>query len=73
MPSSTRNPPFSTLTLEDGGRTSESTWAWSGDTLMDLSKFHALKMQVRMVGDTEYLFAESGDFSLRHKPGWKWQ
>lgn len=68
-----RNSPFASITLEVGGKTSESTWAWSGDTLMDLNKYYALKMEVRKIGDTEYLFFESGDFTTRHKPGWKSQ
>ena len=66
-----RNPPFTTVTLKDGGTTSESIWAWSGDTLMDLDKYHALKMQLKKIGDTDFLFFESGNFSTRHKPGWE--
>jgi len=66
-----RNAPFATITLEEGGKTSESTWAWSGDTLMDLDRYQALKMQIRKVGDTDYLFVESGGFSSRHRPDWK--
>ena len=66
-----RNPPFSTIALNDGGKTSDPIWAWSGDTLMDLDRYQALRMQVRKVGDTEYLFVESGGFSTRNKPDWK--
>ena len=66
-----RNAPFSTITLEDGGRTSEPTWAWSGEILMDLGRYQALEMRWRQVGDAEYVFVEAGGFSKRHKPGWK--
>ncbi len=66
-----RNAPFSTITLKDGGGTSDSTWVWSGDILMDLNKYNALKMEVRKVGNAQYLFFETGEFSTRHKPDWK--
>ncbi|MBT3201713.1 MAG: hypothetical protein HN350_17565 [Phycisphaerales bacterium] len=66
-----RNPPFSTITFKDGGKTDHRLWAWSGDMLMGLERFEARKMQVRKVGKAEYLFVESDEFSTRHKPGWK--
>ena len=70
----TRRPnrrPFSTITLQNGGTTNDSTWIWSGDTLMDLNRYEALKMTLRTLDGTEYLFVEAGGFSTRHKPGWK--
>jgi hypothetical protein len=66
-----RRPLFSTITFKDGGATGDPTWAWSGDRLMDLNKYQALKMEVRKVGAAEYLFVESGGFSTRNKPDWK--
>jgi hypothetical protein len=66
-----RRPLFSTMTFKDGGMTHDTTWMWSGDTLMDLTKFQALKMQVKIVGGAEYLFVEAGGFGTRNKPGWK--
>jgi len=63
--------PFATLTFKDKAMTSDLLWMWSGDTLMDLSKFQALKMTVKTIGDERYLFVECGGFSTRHKPGWK--
>jgi len=66
-----RNAPFSTITLQHGGGTTDPTWVWSGDTLMDLNRYQALKMQVRRVGNAEYLFVESGGFSTRNRPDWK--
>jgi hypothetical protein len=62
---------FVRITGRDGGGTSDSTWVWPGDTLMDLNKYHALKMDVRKIGSAEYLFVESGGFNTRHKPDWK--
>ena len=66
-----RNPPFPTISLEDGGKTSSPLWAWSGDTLMNLDRYEALKMRVRTIGDEEFLLMESGGFNTRHKPDWK--
>jgi hypothetical protein len=65
--------PFGSITFKGGGKTSEPTWAWSGDTLMDLTKFQALKMQARKIDGVECLFVEKGGFSTRNKPGWKCQ
>ncbi len=66
-----RNVPFSTITLRDGGGTTDPTWVWSGDVVMDLKRYQALKMDVRKVGEADYLFVESGGFSTRNKPDWK--
>jgi hypothetical protein len=66
-----RRPLFSTITFKDGGATGDPTWVWSGDRLMDLNKYQALKMEVRKVGAAEYLFVQAGGFSTRNKPDWK--
>ena len=66
-----RNSPFSTITLKNSGGTTDPTWVWSGDTLMDLNRYQALKMQVRKVDDADYLFIEVGGFGTRQKPDWK--
>jgi len=66
-------PPFSSLTLKDGGRTDNPVWAWSGNVLMDLTKFQALKMKPRNLDGKDYLFVEVGGFGNRNKPGWKSQ
>jgi hypothetical protein len=63
--------PFSKMTFKDKAMTSDLLWMWSGDTLMDLNRFQALKMQVRKIEGGEYLFVEAGGFSTRHKPDWK--
>ncbi len=66
-----RNAIFNTITLENGGATSDPAWVWSGDTLMDLTRYQALKMQVKKIDGTEYLFVEKGGFSTRNPAGWK--
>ena len=71
QPQSVRNSPFSTIEFQVGGATSEPTWAWSNETLMDLNRYQALKMEVKKVGKTDFLFVESGGFSKRNKPEWR--
>jgi hypothetical protein len=66
-----RRPPFTSLALEDGGGTGDPVWLWSGDILMDLTKYQALRMKLETVATTEYLFVEAGGFSTRNKPDWK--
>lgn len=66
-----RNPLFSTLSLKVNGTTETPTLLWSGETLMDLSNYQALKMVPKSVAGIDYLFVEAGGFSTRHKPGWK--
>lgn len=70
-PIKTRNPVFSSMTFADHAATSDATWAWSGDILMDLNRYQALKMQPVNIGGTDYLFVESGGFSTKNKPSWK--
>lgn len=67
-------PPFSTITLKEEGRTNSPVWAWSGNTLMDLTNFQALKMTSETLNDGKnYLFVETGGFGTRNKPGWESQ
>ncbi|MDG2124764.1 MAG: hypothetical protein P8J87_13750, partial [Verrucomicrobiales bacterium] len=70
-PASARNPLFSTINFKNGGSTADPTWVWSGNSLMDLNNYQALQMVPKKLGDTPYLFVESGGFSTRNKPGWK--
>jgi hypothetical protein len=62
---------FTKMTFKDKGRTDGVMWLWSGDTLMDLSRYQALKMALKTVDGGEYLFIESGGFSARHPAGWQ--
>jgi len=58
------------MTFKDQGRTGDAQWIWSGDVLMDLARYQALKMTVKAIGGSDYLFIEAGGFSARNKPGW---
>ena len=66
-----RRPDFTTITFQENGSTDSPTRVWSGDTLMDLDKYQALKVSISLDGEIEYLFIEAGGFSNRHKPDWK--
>ena len=66
-------PPFASITLKGAGKTDKPLWTWSGDVLMDLTKFQALKMETRKLDGKDYLFVETGGFGTRKKPGWKSQ
>ncbi len=50
------------------------TRLWSGDTLMDLPRYEALKMKIKEIDGDDYLFLEAGGFSTRNPVGWqsKW-
>ena len=68
-----KRPPFPSITFKDGGKTDSPVWVWSGDVLMDLVKFQALRMIPQEIEGKDYLFVEAGGFGARSKPGWKSQ
>jgi hypothetical protein len=49
----------------------DTLWIWSGDILMDLGRYQALKMTVKEIDRSDYLFIEAGGFSTRNLVGWK--
>jgi hypothetical protein len=59
--------PFKEITFKDDAQTSINTMLWSGDALLDLGRFQALKMTVK--NDT--LFIEAGGFNAKYPVGWK--
>ena len=62
---------IATIQFLDNGQTDDATRLWSGDTLLDLNRYEALKMQVKQIDGDEYLFIESGGFHTRHAAGWQ--
>jgi len=66
-----KNAPFPSLTIVDGGQTNSDTFIWSGDLLMDLNRFQALKITPKTIGKDDYLFIEVGGFSTKNPVGWK--
>lgn len=62
--------PLRDLTFHDDGNTDKAAWIWSGDRLMNLETSTAHRIMTKKIGDTEYLFIESGGFSARNRAGW---
>jgi hypothetical protein len=62
---------FVGISFKDDGQTDSVTRLWSGDTLMDLTRYEALKMLTKVIDGEDYLFIEVGGFSTRNKPDWK--
>lgn len=63
--------PFKTITFKASGKTDNMMRIWSGNTFMDLAYNHALKMTVKTIGPSDYLFIESDGFSTRNPTGWQ--
>jgi hypothetical protein len=61
------------INFKDNGQTDNVTRLWSGNTLMDLTRYEALKMKIKEIDDEEYLFIEAGGFSTRNPADWKSQ
>jgi hypothetical protein len=64
-------PIFNSISFDSQANTSRESWFWSGDRLMDLERFQAMKMRIKNINGKDYLFVENGGFSNRNKPGWK--
>ena len=66
-------PSFTKITIKKGGQTNNPSILWSGNRMLNLSRFEALNMMSKTVNGTHYLFVEAGNF---HGPtgipvGWK--
>ena len=57
-------------TFKRDGMTDSPTWIWSGHTLMDLTRYEALKIELRERDGEEYLLVEVGGFKANHRSGW---
>jgi hypothetical protein len=60
-----------TVTFNNDGTTDSDALFWSGDMLINIEKLEALKMTVKTIAGTEYLFVESGNFDGRRGANWK--
>ena len=69
-PSQVSIAPIPSIDFKNNGRTDQTLWIWSGNTLMDLERNQALKMVIKELGGTTYLFIEAGGFGGRNKPDW---
>jgi hypothetical protein len=68
---SPRGARFASISFKDNGQTDNVTRLWSGDTLMDLSRYEALNMKIKEIDGEDYLFIEAGGFSTRNSVGWQ--
>lgn len=66
-----RNAAFAEITFHDNGETDDATRLWSNTTLMDLTRYEALKIETKTIADEKYLFIETGRFSERNPVGWQ--
>ena len=66
-----RRAPVRSLVFRDDGTTDDPRWIWSGDMLMDLDQYAALRITPRTIDGTDYLFVEAGGFSADHPAGWQ--
>ena len=64
-------PMFTEMTFKDNGMTDNALWIWSGEALMDLERYQALKMTVKAIDGSDYLFVEAGGFRKENPVGWK--
>jgi len=66
-----RSAKIAAINLINDGATGDPTRIWSGNTLMDLTRFEALKMKLKTIDGEDYLFIEAGGFNSRHPSGWQ--
>ena len=63
--------PLKRIVFKEDGATDSPGWIWSGEMLMDLDRSQALKITPATIGGIDYLFVESGGFSLKNPVGWQ--
>ena len=64
-------PAYPKLVLLPDGSSETARFLWSGDLFMDFDQKVALRMTLRKLEGTDYLFVESGGFNLKNPVGWK--
>jgi len=62
---------FTQMTFKDNGTTGDGLWIWSGEALMDLERYQALRMTVKAIDGSDYMFVEAGGFRKENPVGWK--
>ncbi|MEK6239630.1 MAG: DUF6288 domain-containing protein, partial [Planctomycetales bacterium] len=61
------------VTFKNNGETDNPTRLWTGDTLMDLTRYEALNMRVKVIEGDDALFIEAGGFKVNNPVGWQSQ
>ncbi len=64
-----RQPLFKSISFKQDGTTDSAVWIWSGDWLMDLDRYEALRTAVKQIDGKEYLFIETGRYNRQTKHG----
>jgi hypothetical protein len=62
---------FSAISFKDDGKTDSEERIWSGDILMDLNTFQALRITPKKVNGEEVLLVENGGFNAKGGADWK--
>ncbi len=70
-----RSAKFGSMNFLAKSKLGDPTLIWSGDKLLDLTRYEALKMKTKTVDNQIYLFIESGGFNPSHPADWRstWQ
>jgi hypothetical protein len=58
------------IEFADQGKTADPLLLWSGDKVLDLNRYRALKIVPRSIGGKDYLYIENDEFSTRQNPDW---
>lgn len=66
-----RSVKLGSMDFRTDGSTNSVTHIWSGNMLMDLTKYEALRMVVRQFNGVDYLFVEAGGFHENKGPDWR--
>ncbi len=67
----TRNASFKEVTFHNRGATHAPDMIWSGDVLVDLQRYQALKVTPKTINGTEFLFIEAVGFNSKNPVGCK--
>jgi hypothetical protein len=62
--------PLAGISLKAEGKTEKPLVVWTGDTLVDLDKYQALKIELANLNGNDYLFIESGGFGGKKPEDW---
>jgi len=65
-----RTPRFERMTFKEDGSTDSPLWLQSGNILMDLDEFQALRIEARKLDGKEYLLIEAGGFDTKLGTAW---
>ena len=59
------------LHIRTNSKTDQDLLIWSGDVLMDLTRYEALKLKIKTIDNEDYLFIEAGGFGTKNPVGWQ--